>query len=450
MKIVIKKGLDLPLLGGPAGSVGSLSTPSRLSLNLDPFEKIGFRLLVKVGESVKIGQPLAENKGAPGQMFVSPAGGVVVELRRGPKRRLRDIVIEVGDQEEFHQNPPLNLDTASREQLSVLLMQSGLFPHIRMRPFGLVADPKFPPRRIFVSAVESAPYAPSAELQVAGHEKSFQTGLGALTLLTDGKVHLVYREESSCAAFLEASGVEKHSARGPHPIGNPSVHIHHIHPIQNPEDFVWTLSAIDVIAIGKMVESGRYFYERIIALAGEGVPEEKRGFYKSRAGLPISAFVRGVSKDATPCLISGDPLVGQKVDESDFLSFNHTAFSVIPRSEKRQLFHFLGLGRKKFSAFRAYFTKTFAAGYSFTTSQHGERRPFIDGSVYDRVMPMRIPTMELIKAILAEDYDLAQTLGLLEVVEEDFALPAFVCPSKIDMIGIAKQGLHRFSKEMGH
>ena len=65
-------------------------------------------------------------------------------------------------------------------------------------------------------------------------------------------------------------------------------------------------------------------------------------------------------------------------------------------------------------------------------------------------MPMRIPTMELIKAILAEDYDLAQTLGLLEVVEEDFALPAFVCPSKIDMIGIAKQGLHRFSKEMGH
>ncbi len=79
---------------------------------------------------------------------------------------------------------------------------------------------------------------------------------------------------------------------------------------------------------------------------------------------------------------------------------------------------------------------------------HGEPRPFIDSTLYDEVMPLDVPTMLLVKAVMAEDYDLAVNLGLLEVDSEDFALPTFVCPSKMEMTDIIKNGLQAYAKEM--
>ncbi|MCB1108387.1 MAG: NADH:ubiquinone reductase (Na(+)-transporting) subunit A, partial [Chlamydiia bacterium] len=72
---------------------------------------------------------------------------------------------------------------------------------------------------------------------------------------------------------------------------------------------------------------------------------------------------------------------------------------------------------------------------------------FVDGSYYDRVMPMRIPTMPLIKALLAEDFEKALSLGLLEVDAEDFALPAFICPSKIAMPEIVKRAQQFYAEQ---
>jgi Na+-transporting NADH:ubiquinone oxidoreductase subunit A len=141
------------------------------------------------------------------------------------------------------------------------------------------------------------------------------------------------------------------------------------------------------------------------------------------------------------------------VGPDDFLGFNHTCFSIIPENSKREFFHFLRAGFDKFSATRTYLSghlKPPPEGFSFTTNQHGEERAFIDSAVYDRVMPMGIPTMHLLKAIISEDFELAEQLGLLEVVPEDFALSTFICPSKIEMMEIVKEGLHRHAKEMGH
>jgi len=49
---------------------------------------------------------------------------------------------------------------------------------------------------------------------------------------------------------------------------------------------------------------------------------------------------------------------------------------------------------------------------------------------------------------MANNYEKAIELGLLEVNVEDFALPSFVCPSKIDMMQIVKQGLIQCKQEM--
>ncbi len=451
MKITVKKGLDIPIEGKPEGPAQSLPPAAQIALNLDPFDTTRFKLLVKGGETVKVGQPLVESKAVAGQMFVSPAGGVVSEVRRGLKRRLIDIVIDVDASEQSVDYG--SHSGAAREEILDLFMRSGVFPHIRMRPFDLTADPQYTPRAIFVHAIESLPFVPSAEMQVEGHEAYFQAGLDALTKLTSGKVHLVYREGSGSTAFTEATGVEKHTVAGPHPAGTPSLHIHKIAPITSPSDYVWTLSTIAVITAGKMVVEGRYFTDRVIGIGGSGIVEGRRGFFRARAGFPIQALMTDRISNQLACFISGDPLTGTRVEQSDFIGFHHTAFSVIPENTQRQLFHFLRPGLNKYSATGAYFTghvKPPNKGYFFTTNQHGEERAFIDGAVYEKVMPLGIPTMHLVKAIMAQDFETAEQLGLLEVTGDDFALASFICPSKIEMIQAVKEGLHLYAKEMGH
>jgi len=51
---------------------------------------------------------------------------------------------------------------------------------------------------------------------------------------------------------------------------------------------------------------------------------------------------------------------------------------------------------------------------------------------------------------MAEDFDLAEELGFLEVAPEDFALATFVCPSKMEMIGIIEKGLKEYAVDVLH
>ncbi len=210
---------------------------------------------------------------------------------------------------------------------------------------------------------------------------------------------------------------------------------------------------LGVLTVGKLVSEGKYFIERVVSLAGNGILEGRREFVRIREGFPISDLISNRITDQALRLISGDPLTGIPVESTDFLGFHHSALSVIPENVERQPFHFFRLGFDKYTATRTYASghvKPPVQGYPFTTNQHGEERPFIDTGIYNKVMPLHIPTVHLIKAILAEDFELAEKLGLLEVAPEDFALSTFICPSKIEMVDIVKQGLHRYSREMGY
>lgn len=451
--IHVSKGLDIPIKGKPTGEAKPLAPTAgtaalEIALDLSRFEDLKFTLLVKVGDAVKIGQPLAEDKACQGRFFVSPAGGVVKEIRRGHKRVLLAIVIAVAAREESLLFPPADLGTMTREALIERLKEGGLFAHIHSRPFNRLADPTKTPRSIFVKALESAPFAPPAELQVAGHEKDFQTGLEALAKLTTGPVHLVYHKDSQARAFIEAKNVQRHTAMGPHPVANQSLHIQRIDPIRSADVAIWTVGVPDVIAIGHLLNRGRYWTERVIALAGPGVRQERVGYFKVRSGASIQSLVEGRIEKGPQRLISGDPLTGTQVTEEDFLGFGDLVFCVFPENEKREFLHFFRLGRHKYSFSRAYLSGYFQKSkYDFTTSMHGEHRAFVDSSLYDKVMPLDIPTMPLVKAVLAEDYERADFLGLLEVDSEDFALPTFVCPSKMEMVDIIKKGLQVYAKE---
>lgn len=461
--IRIKKGLDIPIAGKPSGEIkplilsgesssfgNPLERPPLFALNLTSFSDNRLSLLVKPGDTVKRGDPLVEDRSLPGRFFVSPAGGTVHEIQRGHKRALQNIVILQNASEEVKKFPPLDPLSATQTQIIERWMEGGGFTHIRKRPFNLLASPSQLPRTIFVKAIESLPFHPPAELQVQGYETLFQAGLNGLKKMTEGSIHLVYRKGTSSKAFLNAQNVSHHTAEGPHPISNYSLHLQEIDPLRSSQDVIWTLNVHDVIVLGSLLYNGEYFVDRIIGIGGPACLPHHTGFFRVREGQPIDSLISGrLTAQNGFRIVSGDPLVGTEASASDFLGFDDYAVALIPDEDSRKLLHFFRLG-DDYTASHAYLSgfvdKT--EPFDFTTSQHGERRFFIDSSLYDKVMPLHIPTMHLVKAVLAQDYDLADELGLLHVAPEDFTLPTFVDMSKIPMDAIIEQGQKALAKEL--
>ena len=455
--IKISKGLDIPIKGEPVGDPTELipsghanvQAPFCIALNLSCFSDVKFRVLVKEEDHVKIGQPLAEDKECPGRLFVAPAAGTIREIRRGLKRRLLDIIIQVDSHEEIDKHSIISLEEMSRAEIIEKLKLGGLFTHIRQRPFNLIANPNNVPRSIFIKALESAPFTPPSEMQVTGYEKEFQEGLNTLKRLTEGPVHLIYKKGSTFSPFINAQGVEKHTAEGPYPISNVSIHIEKLDPIYSVDDVIWTLDAHTVVAIGYFLLHGSYFTPRIVSVAGPGIVDGKTGYFRVREGFPISNLIAGRLKNEFIRIISGNVLTGHQVTAEDFLGYEDTCISVVPENTKRKFLHFFRLNSDSYTKSGAYLSahlNSKNSRYDFS-NQHGEERPFIDATMYDEVMPLKIATMPLVKAVLAEDFDLAAKLGLLEVDGEDFALPTFVCPSKIEMVEIINNGLKKYAQD---
>ena len=87
--------------------------------------------------------------------------------------------------------------------------------------------------------------------------------------------------------------------------------------------------------------------------------------------------------------------------------------------------------------------------YQLNTNLHGEKRAYVVTGEYERVLPMDIFPVHLIKAIMIEDVELMENLGIYEVSEEAFALCEFVCTSKMNVQEIIREGLDLVKKECG-
>ena len=85
--------------------------------------------------------------------------------------------------------------------------------------------------------------------------------------------------------------------------------------------------------------------------------------------------------------------------------------------------------------------------HNLNTNLHGEERPYVVSGEYEKVLPMDIYPVQLLKSILIEDVEMMEKLGIYEVAEEDFALCEFVCTSKIKSQEIIRKGLEIIRKE---
>ena len=103
-------------------------------------EFVGMRptMFVKVGDRVKKGQVLFEDKKNPGVKFTAQAAGVVTEINRGEKRVLQSVVIEIdGDEQETFNQLCCQGDISFNRRVKMLLqnlVNSGLWTALTYSP----------------------------------------------------------------------------------------------------------------------------------------------------------------------------------------------------------------------------------------------------------------------------------------------------------------------------
>lgn len=447
--IRLKHGLDIPLAGEAALRVDAKPILREVAVKPADFRGMLPKLLVKEGDVVKAGTPLLADKKNPAILFTSPVSGVVKRVVRGDKRKLLAVTVEPSTVQESVDFAVADLKSA--DAVKELLLQSGLWPLLIQRPYGIVADPAKTPKAIFVSCFSTAPLAADTEFTLGGELAAIQEGLNTVALLTDGKVHVSVKDSSSKFAALK--GCELHVVKGQHPAGNVGVQISHIDPIMKG-DTVWTISLEGLAAIGKLVSTGKVDLSRKVAITGPMASDTCYvPVYPGTAIADLHNYYSDALADQVR-FVSGNALSGKAVAEDGFLGFYDNQLTILKEGND---FELLGWAKpvrlSQFSSSRTYFSWLtdclFPHKYDMDTNTHGGERAFVlSDSYYSKVLPMDIYPIYLTKACLAKDIDNMEKYGIYEVLEEDLALCEYIDPSKIDIQEIISEGIDLMLKEM--
>lgn len=449
--IKLKKGFDLNLIGKADKKIKEITQPDTFALKPTDFMGVGRpKLVVKEGDNVKAGSPIFYERGMDEILYTSPVSGEVIEIKRGEKRKVLEVKILADKKiefKEFKKYPISELVDLSKEAILDQLKRSGCWSQIIQRPYGIIANPNNDPKSIFISCFDTNPLAPDYEFLLKAEDQNFQAGINVLKRLTSGTVHLnICKKEEISQIFPQVSGVQQNLISGPHPAGNVGIQIHHIDPI-NKGEIVWTVTPLGVVQIGKLFLEGKYDTSRLIALTGEKVIAPT--YVKTYSGACLNKLLVDNVAGESNRYISGNVLTGESVGFDGYLGHYHNQVSVIPEGNQEEFLGWIKPSTRKLSFHRAFGLFSFLNGkkeYHVTTNTYGEPRNFVVTGSFEDVLPMDILPMYLFKAIMAEDYDDMEALGIYELIEEDVALCEFVDVSKNPLQEILREGIDLMKK----
>jgi Na+-transporting NADH:ubiquinone oxidoreductase subunit A len=393
----IRRGLDIALTGAPTQEVGDHSPIATVALMARDYPGLRPAMKVAVGDRVAAGDVLFVDHRRTRIAFTAPAAGTVLSVighaRRGPGQFL-EIRLE-GDAARTFDAPGPEPDGDSAR---ALLLASGLWPAFRARPFGHIPDPDARPDAILVTAMESDPLAVHATVVIAEHADDFAAGVKVLGRLT--------KSVKVCQAPGPALAPGAVIFAGPHPAGLPGTHIHKLCPVGGGRS-VWHLNYQDAIAIGRLFTRGQVRAERVISLAGPGVRDPR--LCRVPLGASLADLTAGELFDADMRVISGSVLSGRK---APYLGRYHLQVSAIAEGWDAP--------------------KRLLSPRAVSTALNGRPGALVPLASFERLVPLDMPPVPLLRALSVGDRDTALRLGCLELIEEDLALLSYVCPDRTD------------------
>ncbi len=440
MEVVrLKRGLDIKLVGEAQlkdyGEVGA----EIFAIFPDDYRFFEPRLEVKVGDEVEVGSVLLVDKHRPWVKVVSPVSGHVEDILRGKRRKLLEVRIKVAKEFAYKHFEVGNWRDWDGSYLRQVLIDSGMWSSLLQRPFGVIPDQDSKPKAIHISTFDTAPLAPDYQYIFADDLEALQVGVEVLAKAGSCPVFLNLDARVGKNIFSQIKGVRQIGFVGPHPSGNVGVQVHHLTPVTK-DDSVWTIDLQEVVFIGRLFLTGKLDFRRRIALAGSCV--RNRGYYSVLPGVNLRTLLENNLLRENCRVISGNVLTGKKERINGFLHRFDNMITVIPEGNYSELFGWLKPGWNKYS-----FSRTFLGHFrrnkkwDLDTNMHGQLRPFVLTGLIDKVLPMRIMPEFLLKAIIAEDIEKMENLGIYDVIEEDLALSEFVCSSKIEIQQLVRKGI---------
>ncbi len=438
--VKISKGANIKLTGAAEKVLGNIERPTSFAVCPPNFHGLMPKLAVKAGDKVKAGSTLFFDKYNEQIKFTSPISGEVVEIIRGAKRKILEVKLKADSVLAYEK---FEVSAASAQDVKSALLISGLWPFLKQRPYDIVANPSDSPKSIHITGIDSSPIAADYEFLIKGQEDVFQKGLDALAKLTSGKVHLNVNDKT---LFDSAKNVQINKISGPHPSGNVGIQVHHIDPV-NKGEIVWVLRAPDVLSIGRLFKDGKYDASKVVALAGSKVSSPK--YYKVLPGANIKEMFGNEINNGSR-VISGNVLSGDDVSIDGYVGFYDYQICAIPEGGEDEMFGWMAPRFNKFSLSKTFFSwMTPNKEYDLNTNMNGEERAFVVTGEYEKVFPMDILPVFLLKSMITEDIDAMEGLGVYEVAPEDFALCEYGCTSKIETQKIVRKALDLVKRECG-
>jgi Na+-transporting NADH:ubiquinone oxidoreductase subunit A len=281
------------------------------------------------------------------------------------------------------------------------------------------------------------------------NKNDFQSGINIIEKLTDSKVILTVANNSD-SFFKNIKNVEIIQVSGPHPSANPSVQIQKISPI-NMGEKVWVIRPEDVVNIGLFFKTGVYQAQRTIALAGSSL--KKPQYFKTKIGAQIKPLIKiaGLKSKSQIRCINGDVLSGSITTNDGFIGFYNNLLSIIPEGNKYRMFGWLPfVDNSILSLSRTSLSWLFSKKrFEIDTNLNGEERAIVVTGEMEKVFPMDIYPMQLLKVCMTGDIEKMEAFGIYEVVPEDFGLIDYANTSKIEAQEIISDAIELMIKEAG-
>lgn len=440
-----KRGLDLPIEGaaenGPPvnADIRTVALLGADYLGLKP------RLAVEEGDIVGVGAPILSHKDNPDALITSPVSGRIKAIHRGARRKLISVEIEIDEAAAPAVDFSALGDVTTAEGVAQRLCAAGLWTSFRTRPYSKVPDAASRPAAIFVNAMDTEPLSPDPAPIIAESADAFVRGLEAIALLTEGSTFLCH-EAGANVPGGDVAGVSAATFSGPHPAGLPGTHIHFLAP-PTADKTVWTIGYQDVIAIGRLMLTGRLDMSRVIAVAGPLASKPR--LVRTVAGASMGQLCAQDNPEGLPVrVISGSVLSGRAGEGADaYLGRYARQITLIEEDHKQIPMGWIRPMPSKF-AFQPVLGSAFATKlYRLTTNLNGGRRAMVPIGTFEQLMPQDFLPTQLLRALLVMDTDQAQALGALELDEEDLGLVGFACPAKYEYGMALRDCLTKIEKE---
>jgi Na+-transporting NADH:ubiquinone oxidoreductase subunit A len=432
------------IAGRPSGAVDDLTIPEKLLISLQRGDE-SYNTIVKNGQKIKFGDPIAEADISGGKIFLpAPVSGKVVIPKKNDEESHHIILESIKDATPSRILKKLEPERSTEIVVRETLARYGIWPFFwSSKTDGIPSlDTSDRPRTIIVNSVLAEPFRTRGKVILQRSWDRIVHGIKFLSRLMQdyGTTEIILTDKRDPVAkklYSELTGfawLHFHPVPLLYPVENPKIlskALRKHYTTFKKTDIIWVIDIQGVEAIGACLLEGLPLHQRTLALGGPGFPDPRH--ISARIGTPIKYLLPKNFNTDRVLILRGGLLKGEPVvPELDAVGYDDDAFFFLPKMKEREFLSFTRPGFKRTSILPCFMSRiTGATDSEITDSLRGERRPCIACGLCEMVCPANLMPQVIHRYLYREDFDKAEVVGLNLCV--DCGLCTYVCPSKIEL-----------------